>query len=63
MGSAVLGACASQYFNNVQTAIRIMGGKADVVQPYSGIKSYHDKKFNVFIKMYQDQLQYRSIMK
>ncbi|XP_046965108.1 FGGY carbohydrate kinase domain-containing protein [Vanessa cardui] len=62
VGAAILGACASSYFNNVQAAIQSMGGTADVVKPNLKIKSYHDKKYQVFLKMFQDQLQYRSIM-
>ncbi|CAK1545165.1 unnamed protein product [Leptosia nina] len=62
LGSAILGACASQYFNNVETAIQNMGGKADVVKPTAHMKQFHDKKFKVFIKMFQDQMQYRNIM-
>ncbi|KPJ05072.1 FGGY carbohydrate kinase domain-containing protein [Papilio xuthus] len=62
LGSAILGACASQYFNNVQVAIETMGGKADVVPPNLNTKSFHDKKYKVFLKMYEDQLKYRAIM-
>lgn len=62
VGSAILGACASQYFPNIQDAIHNMGGTADVIQPDSNTKLYHDKKYRIFLKMYQDQLEYRSIM-
>ncbi|VVD03134.1 unnamed protein product [Leptidea sinapis] len=62
VGSAILGACASQYFNSVQSAIENMGGKADAIQPNKNIKSFHDKKFNVFLKMFHDQMQYRNMM-
>ncbi|XP_022120416.2 FGGY carbohydrate kinase domain-containing protein [Pieris rapae] len=62
VGSAILGACASQYFNNIQTAIQNMGGKSHVIQPSLSIKSFHDKKFKVFIQLFQDQIKYRNIM-
>ncbi|XP_068629746.1 FGGY carbohydrate kinase domain-containing protein [Battus philenor] len=62
LGSAILGACASQYFNNVQAAIENMGGSADVVHPNVNMKVFHDKKYKVFLQMYKDQLKYRGIM-
>lgn len=62
VGAAILGACASQYFNSVQDAISNMGGDADVIQPNVAIKEYHDKKYQVFTRMFQDQLRYRTIM-
>ncbi|CAH2096103.1 unnamed protein product [Euphydryas editha] len=62
VGAAVLGACASSFFNNVEAAVQSMGGLADVVMPNPAIKSYHDKKYLVFLKMFHDQKEYRSIM-
>lgn len=62
VGAAILGACASQHFNNVQDAINNMGGSAVVIKPNASIKTYHDKKYKVFIRMFQDQLKYRAIM-
>lgn len=63
VGAAILGACASKYFKNMEEAIQNMGGKADVIKPNLNIKSFHDKKYSVFLKMFQDQLVYRSLMK
>lgn len=62
VGSAILGACASQHFNNIQDAIQNMGGKADVISPNESVKSFHDKKYRVFLRMFQDQLKYKAIM-
>lgn len=62
VGAAILGACASRYYNNVQAAIENMGGIAEVIKPNEKIKSFHDKKYEVFLKMYQDQIFYRNIM-
>ncbi|XP_063378355.1 FGGY carbohydrate kinase domain-containing protein [Cydia fagiglandana] len=63
VGAAILGACASKYFKNMEEAIQNMGGKADVIKPNLNIKSFHDKKYSVFLKMFEDQLVYRSLMK
>ena len=62
VGVAILGACASRYYNNVQAAIENMGGTADVIHPNKQVKSFHDKKYKVFLKMFQDQIYYRNIM-
>ncbi|KAL4711961.1 hypothetical protein ACJJTC_011268 [Scirpophaga incertulas] len=63
VGSAILGACASQYFNNTTDAIQNMGGKAQVIKPNTEIKLYHDKKYNVFLRMFQDQIKYKAVMR
>ncbi|XP_049867474.1 FGGY carbohydrate kinase domain-containing protein [Pectinophora gossypiella] len=62
VGSAILGACASKYFKSIQDAIHNMGGNADVIKPNPNIKSFHDKKYRVFLRMFQDQMKYRTIM-
>lgn len=62
VGSAILGACVSNHFNSVHAAVQSMGGIAKVIYPNSKIKSYHDRKYEVFLNMYQDQLKYREIM-
>ena len=33
IGAAILGACAAGTFSDIQTAIKEMGGKADIVYP------------------------------
>ncbi|XP_069365736.1 FGGY carbohydrate kinase domain-containing protein [Maniola hyperantus] len=62
VGSAILGANASRHFNSVQAAVQSMGGTADVVHANPNVKSFHDKKYEVFLKMFQDQVVYRNIM-
>lgn len=58
----IVGACASQHFNSMQEAIQTMGGIADVFEPNMESKNYHEKKYRVFLRMFQDQLKYRTIM-
>lgn len=62
VGAAILGACASQYFNGVKDAISRMGGTAEVIQPNPALKEYHEIKYRVFMRMFQDQVKYRTIM-
>ncbi|KAF5279188.1 hypothetical protein FQR65_LT03435 [Abscondita terminalis] len=62
LGAAILGACAAKHFKNITTAIRSMGGQGIVIKPNKETILYHQKKYNVFLKMLEDQLKYREIM-
>lgn len=62
LGSAILGACASGYFSDMRTAITSMGGKATVVHPDNKVQEFHNKKYKVFLEMYECQKKYRDIM-
>ncbi|KAK9877012.1 hypothetical protein WA026_016039 [Henosepilachna vigintioctopunctata] len=62
LGSAILGAAASGYFGDMDTAIKKMGGRGKVVNPDSHVLDYHNKKYKIFLKMYQHQMEYRNIM-
>lgn len=62
LGSAILGACAAKYFPDMTTAIKSMGGKGKVVSPNPSVIEYHNRKYKVFLAMYDHQLQYRNIM-
>lgn len=63
LGSAILGACAAGHFPSMTDAIQSMGGQGKVVIPDKHIVEYHNKKYKVFLKMYEDQEQYKRIMK
>ncbi|KAK5644725.1 hypothetical protein RI129_006025 [Pyrocoelia pectoralis] len=62
LGSAILGACAADYFRDISDAIRSMGGRGTVINPNSRTIGYHNKKYKVFLQMLDDQLKYREIM-
>ncbi|KAI8773147.1 FGGY carbohydrate kinase domain-containing protein [Biomphalaria glabrata] len=62
LGSAMLGACASGHFPNLQAALASMGGQGTVLSANQNISSFHEKKFQVFLAMVQDQKKYQSIM-
>lgn len=62
LGSAILGACASGHFKDMTTAIQSMGGMGKVVEPNKAVVDFHNKKYQVFLRMYQDQKEYRSTM-
>ncbi|KAH9496846.1 hypothetical protein Btru_010415 [Bulinus truncatus] len=62
LGSAMLGACASGFFPNLEAAMTSMGGVGRVVSANKNVNSFHEKKFKVFLEMVQDQRKYQSIM-
>jgi FGGY-family pentulose kinase len=63
LGSAMLGAVACGDQPSVLAAMQAMGAAAQVIEPASGAtREYHRKKYQVFLKMYDDQLGYRRLM-
>ncbi|XP_033112596.1 FGGY carbohydrate kinase domain-containing protein-like [Anneissia japonica] len=63
VGAAILGACASSQFKNVEDAMRNMCKLGSVVKPITTNIPFYKQKYAVFRKMVQDQKEYQSIMK
>jgi D-ribulokinase len=63
LGSAILGAVASGVYPTVLEAMRAMSGSGRTITPgESDIQSYHEKKYRVYHRMYEDQVAYRALM-
>lgn len=62
LGASILGACAANYFPTMTDAIQTMGGTGTAMLPDKDAVDYHNKKYKVFLKMYEDQMEYRKIM-
>jgi D-ribulokinase len=63
LGSAVLGAVASGNFPSIMEAMAAMEAAGDTLAPAGGeVAAYHDRKHQVFKRMYKDQIAYREIM-
>lgn len=62
LGSAMLGAAASGYYKDLETAIQQMSSSAQIVEPDLSSNKYHTKKYKVFLKMLQHQLETIDIM-
>ncbi|XP_030747770.1 FGGY carbohydrate kinase domain-containing protein-like isoform X2 [Sitophilus oryzae] len=64
IGAAILGAVASGHYRTFNEATTAMGGKGKIYKPdeHKELIDYHNRKFEVFLKLYEHQLQYRSIM-
>ncbi|MCB9854517.1 MAG: FGGY-family carbohydrate kinase [Phycisphaerales bacterium] len=64
MGAAILGATASGAFGDVLSAARQMTHIGRMIKPARGtIAEYHDQKYRVYKRMYEDQMAYRKIMR
>lgn len=63
LGSAVLGAVAAGAYPTVLEAMRTMNKPGKMIHPQTnGLTGYHRGKYEVFHKMYHDQLSYRELM-
>lgn len=62
LGSAMLGAAASGRYASLEAAARAMGGPVKRWSPNPAVKTFHDKKYQVFEEMQQHQKNYRAVM-
>jgi ribulose kinase len=64
LGSAVLGAVAGGGFPTIMETMAAMEAPGEVVSPESGaVRDYHDRKYRVFHRMYDDFMAYRTLMR
>jgi len=63
LGSAILGAVACGDYGSVLDAMAAMNRAGDIITPAGGeTAQYHDAKYKIFHKLYEDQMSYRGIM-
>jgi FGGY-family pentulose kinase len=63
LGSALLGAVASGDFPSVVAGMGAMNRAEKVIEPAGAdVRRYHDARYKVFHRMYEDQLTYREMM-
>jgi ribulose kinase len=64
LGSAILGATAGGAHPSVGAAMAAMTAVGDSVAPSTSaaVATYHDRKYQIFLKMSQDQIGYRAMM-
>jgi len=63
LGSAVLGSVASGKYESIQQAMQKMNHAGKVIEPvYGNVGRYHNAKYTVFKKMYDDERSYQSLM-
>jgi len=63
LGSAMLAAVAAGDQSSVLAAMTALAGAGDVIEPAGGaVRDYHDAKYRVFQRMFEDQMAYRQLM-
>ncbi|MFH5832987.1 FGGY-family carbohydrate kinase [Halalkalibaculum sp. DA384] len=63
LGGAVLGSVASGHYTSVTKAMVEMNHAGRKITPdNNGVQAYHDAKYEVFLKMYDDEISYFNIM-
>lgn len=63
LGAAVLGAVAAGDHPSVLAAMTAMTETERLIDPAGGaVRAFHDRKYRVFRRMYDDQIAYRSLM-
>ena len=62
LGSAILAAKASGIYSNIDDAMKAMSRISHKVLPDHQTKQFHDKKYKVYLEMYEDQVKYKKIM-
>lgn len=62
LGASILGAVASNTYSSILEAMSHMNKIKEITQPNPITKQYHQKKYQVFLKLYEDFISYRKIM-
>uniref|UniRef100_A0A3Q1D1Z9 FGGY carbohydrate kinase domain-containing protein n=1 Tax=Amphiprion ocellaris TaxID=80972 RepID=A0A3Q1D1Z9_AMPOC len=62
VGAAVLGACASRDYSNIQEAMEKMAKVGKVVQPNREVQSFYERKYKVFLQLFSHQREYQALM-
>jgi FGGY-family pentulose kinase len=64
LGSSVLGAVAAKRYGSVVEAMQNMNHSGSEIRPGAErVRRYHKQKYEVFLRMYEDQLAYGALMK
>ncbi|XP_060532361.1 FGGY carbohydrate kinase domain-containing protein-like [Cylas formicarius] len=62
IGAAILGAIAAKYFKSFEDAVKSMGGEGITGIPDNSTQDYSEKKYEIYLRMYDHQLEYKAIM-
>ncbi len=64
LGSAMLGAVAGGRYADVLEAMARMSSPGEALAPADGrVRAYHDAKYAVYLRLYEDQMEYRRLMR
>lgn len=63
LGAAMLGAVAGGTYPSIPDAMNGMSGPGEVIEPAGGhVAAYHDVKYEIFLRLYDDTQEYREIV-
>jgi ribulose kinase len=62
LGSAILGAVAAKAYPTILEAMTAMTAVASTIEPNTEAAGYHRRKYQVYHRMYDDQMAYRELM-
>ncbi|XP_068142804.1 FGGY carbohydrate kinase domain-containing protein isoform X1 [Drosophila tropicalis] len=62
VGAAALGAAASGHFDSLESASKAMGGTGQLLKPNARTVEFHNSKYKVYLKLLENQREYRRIM-
>ncbi len=62
LGAAILGAVAGGAYGSVQQGMAAMTRAGRIIEPDPASRAFHDRKYQVFLRMTEDQLAYRGLM-
>lgn len=62
LGAAMLGAVAAGQAGTIEEAMASMSAPGRIIEPSRQVKPYHDAKYRVFHRLYEDQMAYRALM-
>lgn len=64
LGSAMLGSVAAGFYSDIPDAMNAMSRISKSVMPQTEkIKHFYDAKYKIFHKMYEDDVEYKRLMK
>jgi FGGY-family pentulose kinase len=62
LGTAILGAVAARAYSGCVAAMAAMTGVGREIRPQAAMREFHDRKYRVYLRMYEDRLGYNAIM-
>ncbi|CRF34613.1 FGGY carbohydrate kinase domain-containing protein [Brachyspira suanatina] len=63
LGSAINAAIASGEYPTYKEALNKMGRLGDIVKPNNKLADYYNKKYEIYLNMFNDKIKYENIMK
>lgn len=62
LGASILGAVANKEYSDIYEAMKSMSRYGKTIKSESETFDYHEKKYKIFLKMYEDFISYNNIM-